>query len=163
MNRRIVAAIGLALAGAAVPAAAQNNAAAQPAPVQTAPASPQAAPQPAPAQTPPVVVIPADQAPAAPNTVEAAPEPAAPAPEPMTISPDAAYPNGFADPDDPFGNDLSLARRDEGGGFAWGLLGLLGLLGLIPLFRRKGGRTVRTVYVDSNDPKRVIREESVEE
>ena len=76
----------------------------------------------------------------------------------MTISPDAAYPNGFADPEDPFGNDMSLADHGEGGGFPWGLLGLLGLLGLIPLFR-KSGRTTRTVYVDRDDPTRVIREE----
>ena len=39
-----------------------------------------------------------------------------------------------------------------------GLLGLLGLLGLIPLFRR-GGNTTRTVYVDRDDPRRVLREE----
>jgi hypothetical protein len=75
----------------------------------------------------------------------------------VTIDPDAAYPNGFADPPDPFANDLSQAQR-ESRGFPWGLLGLLGLLGLIPLFRRRGGKT-RTVYVDSQDPKRVLREE----
>ena len=75
----------------------------------------------------------------------------------MTIDPDAAYPNGFADPPDPFANDMSQAQR-ENRGFPWGLLGLLGLLGLIPLFRRRGG-TTRTVYVDRSDPKRVLREE----
>jgi len=82
-------------------------------------------------------------------------------PPPVTISPDAAYPNGFADPADPFGNDMSFARQ-TGGGFPWGLLGLLGLLGLIPLFRRSD-RLVRTVYVDRDEPRRVIREERVEE
>ena len=80
----------------------------------------------------------------------------APAPEPVTIDPDAAYPNGFADPPDPFANELADRQR-QAPGFPWGLLGLLGLFGLIPLFRR-GGKT-RTVYVDRNDPKRVLREE----
>ncbi|MGE0180119.1 MAG: hypothetical protein AB7O91_09915 [Sphingomonas sp.] len=79
----------------------------------------------------------------------------------MTINPDAAYPNGFADPVDPFANDLSQVRQQRG--FPWGLLGLLGLLGLIPLFRRSGSRTTRTVYVDRDDPKRVLREEQVDD
>jgi hypothetical protein len=74
----------------------------------------------------------------------------------MPIDPDAAYPNGFADPPDPFANEIADARRERSG-FPWGMLGLLGLLGLVPLFRR-GGKT-RTVYVDRNDPKRVLREE----
>jgi hypothetical protein len=76
----------------------------------------------------------------------------------VTIDPDAAYPNGFADPADPFANELADQQRRQGSGFPWGLLGLLGLLGLVPLFRRGGGKT-RTVYVDRNDPKRVLREE----
>ena len=78
----------------------------------------------------------------------------------MTINPDAAYPNSFADPVDPFGN---VAQPPQRGGFPWGLLGLLGLLGLVPLFRRPSGRTTRTVYVDRDDPKRVLREERMED
>lgn len=111
---------------------------------------------------PPGPVTPAPETPPAPsNTVTAAPAPPpAPAPEPVTINPDAAYPNGFADPVDPFAN---IAQQPQQGGFPWGLLGLLGLLGLIPLFRRQSGRTTHTVYVDRDDPKRVIREERVEE
>lgn len=146
-------AITLLLIAAAAPAAAQNTTE----PV-VAPPPPTKA-EPVPTTTPPTT---------APEPVEAEPaqnvvvvREAPPPPEPVTIDPDAAYPNGFADPADPFGNDLSLARRDEGG-FPWGLLGLFGLLGLIPLFRRSG-TTTRTVYVDRDDPKRVIREERIEE
>lgn len=164
MGSRIIAASALLAALAPSALAAQNNAA------PAAPASPPATPPaPAPAPSgpgvqpgaqPPVITIPPDQAPPPVEPAEPAPEPRTPEPEPMTISPDAAYPNGFADPEDPFGNDLSLARQQgEGGGFNWGLVGLLGLLGLIPLFRKGGSRTTRTVYVDRSDPKRVIREE----
>ena len=74
--------------------------------------------------------------------------------QPVTIQPDAQYPNGFQDPADPFANELR-AYRDEQQGFPWGLLGLLGLLGLIPLIRGNGA--VRTVYVERDDPRRVIR------
>ena len=75
--------------------------------------------------------------------------------QPVTISPDAAYPNGFADPADPFANEMR-AYNDQQGGFDWGLLGLLGLLGLIPLIRGNG--RVRTVYVERDDePRRVVR------
>ena len=143
----------------ALPAIAQNNIAPEPVPV---------APPPASGITPPATTAPQPTTPQpAANAVEPAPAPVVeerePEREPVTISPDAAYPNGFADPADPFGNDLSLARPEEGRGFNWGLLGLLGLLGLIPLFRRGGGRTTRTVYVDRDDPKRVLREERIEE
>lgn len=143
----------------AAPLAAQNNVAPEPVPVT---------PQPATGAAPPAMTTPQPTTPAeAANTIEAAPAPVPqerePEPEPVAISPDAAYPNGFADPADPFGNDLSLAQQQEGRGFNWGLLGLLGLLGLIPLFRRGGGRTTRTVYVDRDDPKRVLREERIEE
>ena len=56
---------------------------------------------------------------------------------------------------------MTFAQR-HGDGFPWGLLGLLGLLGLIPLFRRSD-RLVRTVYVDRDEPRRVIREERLED
>jgi len=144
----------------ALPAIAQNSAAPEPVPV---------APPPAPGTAPPPATAPQPTTPPpVTEVVEPAPAPVVveerePAREPVTISPDVAYPNGFADPADPFGNDLSLARQEQGGGFDWGLLGLLGLLGLIPLFRRGGGRTTRTVYVDRDDPKRVLREERIEE
>ncbi|MGQ0661620.1 hypothetical protein [Sphingosinicella sp.] len=146
----------LVLALAAAPLAAQNA---------TAPAAPPAGPvqppgtAPAPGVTPPAVQPLPPDSPSAPvnNSAAAAPPPApAPVPEPVTIDPDAAYPNGFADPADPFANELADARRERSG-FPWGLLGLLGLLGLVPLFRR--GSKTRTVYVDRNDPKRVLREE----
>ena len=82
--------------------------------------------------------------------------------EPVTISPDAAYPNGFADPADPFGNEMSLSYREQESGFDWGLLGLLGLLGLIPLFRERGGS--RTVYVERDEePRRVVRRQRIDE
>jgi len=139
----------LILAFAAASAAAQNTA--EP---TTAP-PPAKAEAPPPATTPVVTPVPVETEPT--QNVVVVRETAPPAPEPVTIDPDAAYPNGFADPADPFGNDMSLARRDQGG-FSWGLLGLLGLLGLIPLFRGTG-RTTRTVYVDRDDPRRVLREE----
>ena len=94
--------------------------------------------------------------------------------EPVTIDPDAAYPNGFADPADPFANDMSLAYREERG-FDWGLLGLLGLFGLIPLFRQRD-RYARTVYMerdepparravdrDDEPPRRVVRNERIDD
>ena len=107
------------------------------------------------APPPPVITSNEATAPAATETAPAPAQSQVPS-EPVTISPDAEYPNGFADPEDPFANDAATAAREESG-FDWGLLGLLGLLGLIPLFR-KGGRT-RTIYVDRDDPRRVIREE----
>ena len=151
----------LLLAG---PTAAQNTATeppvvAAPPPTKSEPAPPPPAPPatstPAPTETPaappPVVVVP---------QTSTAPPPM----EPVTIDPDAAYPNGFADPSDPFANDMSLAYREERG-FDWGLLGLLGLFGLIPLFRERG-RYARTVYVERDDeaaPRRVVRSERIEE
>lgn len=143
-------AIALVLIVAAAPSAAQNTTdppvVTAPPPTKTEPAPPTTAP---PTTTEPVTEEPAET----PVVVRETP----PAPEPVTIDPDAAYPNGFADPADPFGNDLSLARQ-EPSGFPWGLLGLLGLFGLVPLFRRSG-HTTRTVYVDRDDPRRVLREE----
>jgi len=155
--RIMIAAAAISVAG---PALAQNGVApAQPPASGTAPAQPPATGTP-PGTTPaapPVVVVPV---PAENVTVAAPSAPVQAPPEPVTINPDAAYPNGFADPVDPFAN---MSEQPRQGGFPWGLLGLLGLLGLIPLFRRGGGRTTRTVYVDRDDPKRVIREEQVEE
>jgi len=90
-----------------------------------------------------------------------APPVQAPPQQPVMIQPDVAYPNGFADPADPFANDMALANRNRQG-FPWGLLGLLGLLGLIPLIRGNG--RVRTVYVERDDvPRRVVRERIEEE
>lgn len=146
----------LCAALAATGASAQNGA--FPAPAgQNAPA-PKTEPSAPVVIAPPPPVAPANEVTAAPvanDTVVAPPQQQVPA-EPVTISPDAEYPNGFADPEDPFANDAATAAREDSG-FDWGLLGLLGLLGLIPLFR-KGGRT-RTIYVDRDDPARVIREE----
>lgn len=144
-------AIALVLTVTAAPSAAQNTT--EP-PVVATPPPTKAEPAP-PTTTPPVTTPePAETEPAQ-NVVVV--RETAPPPEPVTIDPDAAYPNGFADPADPFGNDLSLARQEQSG-FPWGLLGLLGLLGLVPLFRRSG-HTTRTVYVDRDDPRRVMREE----
>jgi hypothetical protein len=165
MRQRITFYLTVATIALPFPLAAQNVTAPQPAspppattspPPGTTPGSPPTGP------VTPVVTIPPSEAPPAPTPVENTPAPAPAPPPTVTISPDAAYPNGFADPEDPFGNDLSLARESQGSGFNWGLLGLLGLLGLIPLFRRQR-RTTRTVYVDSTDPQRVIREEQVED
>lgn len=136
----------------AAPAAAQN--------VATAPAAPPATVTPPPPTVIPVAPAPAENAAAPQNVTAATPAPAPPPPAPVEINPDAAYPNGFADPIDPAATNLQ-----NGGGesrFSWGLLGLLGLLGLIPVFRRSG-RVSRTVYVDRDDPKRVLREERLEE
>ncbi|GAA4828652.1 hypothetical protein GCM10023232_29120 [Sphingosinicella ginsenosidimutans] len=148
--------IAIAIAGLAASAgSAQNNV--TPAPAgQPAPAPKAEAPAPVViAPPPPVVTSNEATTPAAAETTPAPAQSQVPS-EPVTISPDAEYPNGFADPEDPFANDAATAAREESG-FDWGLLGLLGLLGLIPLFR-KGGRT-RTIYVDRDDPRRVIREE----
>jgi len=133
----------------AAPASAQNSTA--PAPQVTPPpieAPPATGTQPAP---------PATTAPAEPAPVPVAP-PAQPAPiQTIPIQPDAAYPNGFQDPENPFANEMR-AYREEQQGFPWGLLGLLGLLGLIPLLRGNGA--VRTVYVERDEPRRVVRERS---
>jgi hypothetical protein len=99
---------------------------------------------------------PAEPAPP-PETVVVVPQPQTAPMEPVTIDPDAAYPEGFADPADPFGNEMSPAYRREQG-FDWGLLGLLGLLGLIPIFL--GRRERRIVHVDRDEaPRRVVRRE----
>lgn len=143
MLSRAAALVVLALAAA--PLAAQNTAA--PAPATTAPKT-----EPAPVAAPTANTAAPVEAP----PVQTAPAPA-PAPiPPVSIQPDAQYPNGFQDPNDPFANEMR-AYREEQQGFPWGLLGLLGLLGLIPLIRGSGA--VRTVYVEREEPRRVVREE----
>ena len=153
--RLIPAAMALALA---MPAAAQNGTAEPPAgpsvPVQKAepPTTTTAPPQST--TTVPVTIEPA-------QPVIVAPPAQPPPQQPVMIQPDVAYPNGFADPADPFANDLALANRNRQG-FPWGLLGLFGLLGLIPLIRGNG--RVRTVYVERDEiPRRVVRERIEEE
>ena len=83
-----------------------------PAPVSTEPSRTEVVPVP--------VVVPQQQT--MPSTVEL---------------PETPYPNGFADPNAPFGNDMSVQVRQQGDGFDWGLLGLLGLFGLFGLYRRR--------------------------
>ncbi|HEV2816399.1 MAG TPA: hypothetical protein VGW40_04150 [Allosphingosinicella sp.] len=152
--RLIPTALALALA---IPAAAQNSSAEPPGTTTATPPKTEPAP---PATTPPAATTPV------PVTVEPAQPiivapPVQQAPPPVTIQPDVAYPNGFADPADPFANDLALSYRQREG-FPWGLLGLLGLLGLIPLIRGNG--RVRTVYVERDEePRRVVRRERIEE
>jgi hypothetical protein len=162
MKPSLAALASLALVLAA-PAAAQNSSSTAPGPpatgtapaTGTGPSSGTATPS----TTPPETVQPVEP----PTTVVVQPAPqAAPPPPPVTtIQPDVAYPNGFADPADPFANDLAL-RYQQREGFPWGLLGLLGLLGLIPLIRGNG--RVRTVYVERDDePRRVVRRERIED
>ena len=148
----LAAAASLSLA---LPAAAQNTAD----PVVTPPPPSSDTP---PATTPPASTPPPATTPSAPPPVVVVPPPQTAPIEPVTINPDAAYPNGFADPTDPFANDMSLAYRQDRG-FDWGLLGLLGLFGLIPLFRDRGGR--RVVYVERDDvpPRRVVRSERIDD
>ena len=148
------------LASAAVlllasPVTAQNSSAEPP--VVTAPPPKTETPSEGPS-TPPVTVEPVDTSPAPVAPVVVTPAPQTVPLEPVTIDPDAAYPEGFGDPADPFSNDLSLTYRQRDDGFDWGLLGLLGLLGLIPLFRNRGGRVV---YVErEEEPRRVVRRET---
>lgn len=144
-------AIGFIAILAAVPAAAQNSSTSAPAANAPPPASATptvsnsiaAAPAPAPETTPAAPPVVVQQAPAPVQQV------------PVAISPDAQYPNGFQDPNDPFANE-ARAYSDQQKGFDWGLLGLLGLLGLIPLIRGNGA--ARTIYVEREEPRRVVRE-----
>ncbi len=157
MNRLGILSIA-ASAVLAVPAAAQNSSAAAPPAVSPPPPKTEAPPPStgAPPATTPVETV----EPAAPAPVVVQPVQTAPPVQPVTISPDAAYPNGFADPDDPFANEMR-AYSEQQSGFDWGLLGLLGLLGLIPLVR--GNNRVRTVYVERDEePRRVVRRERIE-
>jgi hypothetical protein len=147
----------------AAPAAAQNGSADQGS-TTTITSNPQKAGPPDSTTTAPANPAPATTIPAPVTVVPQQPVVVAPpvqaTPPPVAIQPDVAYPNGFADPADPFANDMALANRNKQG-FPWGLLGLLGLLGLIPLFR--GGR-MRTVYVEREDgARRVVRERIEEE
>ena len=152
MQPRNVFILVAALAACACPAAAQNSTAEPPvvAPAPPKPETPPVAGTPPPA---PNTLAPVE--PAAPSEVVVVPQPQTTPQEAIPIDPDVAYPNGFADPAEPFANDMSLAYR-ESSGFDWGLLGLLGLLGLIPLFR--GDRYARTVYVERDDEPRSARE-----
>ncbi len=82
------------------------------------------------------------------------PQPQA-APAPIELPMDEPYPNGFADPSGAYGNDLSVAVRQENDGLDWGLLGLLGLFGLFGLYRRDGYRQVmHSERVDERYPPR---------
>jgi len=147
MKPSLAATFAILSLAAAAPAAAQNSSAEPPT---------VAAPPPKTEPAPPPATGPDTTAPPAPAPVVVQPSPQ-PAPiQPVTIQPDQAYPNGFQDPANPFANEM-LAYREEQEGFPWGLLGLLGLLGLIPLFR--GGGNVRTVYVERDEPRRVVRRE----
>ena len=143
----LAATAGLA-ALAAGSAAAQNSAdpvTVPPVEVPAPPPPPPAAPAPAPA--PPSVVVPS----------------APPPPAPVTIDPDAAYPNGFADPLDPNATNLSLGYQEQDGGFDWGLLGLLGLFGLIPLFRDRGTYARRRYVEYEDEPRRTTTVRRTEE
>ena len=164
----IPAALASVLLLQAGPAAAQNTS--DPA-TATPPATGTERPATSTPSTPPVTSEPSTgTAPATPRaeTPSSPSVVAVPVPVPQQAPPaaielqDQPYPNGFADPADPFGNGMSLSYREEEDGFDWGLLGLLGLLGLIPLFRRGNGYT-RVVYRDAeDDPARVIRRDRVE-
>jgi len=156
--------LGTALAAAllwmgASAAAAQNTtepaSGSAPPPAGTTPTTP--APPPPPPPPPPAA--------SEPTRTEFVPVPvtvpstqAAPAPIEL---PEQPYPNGFADPNAAFGNDMSVAVRQESDGFDWGLLGLLGLFGLFGLYRRNDGYRQQTVhserYEDGRPPIRPDR------
>jgi MYXO-CTERM domain-containing protein len=119
----------------------------------SAPATP--TPPPAPAPAPPAPA-PAETAPTRTEIVPV-PVPVASTP-PATIElQDQPYPNGFADPNAAFGNDLSVQVREQDGGFDWGLLGLLGLIGLLGLRRPRDGyrHVVQSERYDDGRPPRV--------
>jgi MYXO-CTERM domain-containing protein len=87
---------------------------------------------------------------------------AAPPPATVTLPTTEPYPNGFADPTVAYGNDMSVAVREDDDGFDWGLLGLLGLLGLFGLYRGRDNYR-RTVHSERYDDGRVpVRERTVE-
>ena len=147
MNLKLLAATAAPLILLAAPLAAQNSSAEPPvvaAPPPTTKAEPGTPPRTEPPSTGSSTEIdPVDPVPAPSAPVIVTPAPQTVPLEPVTIDPDAAYPEGFGDPDDPFSNELSVSyRQQQGGGFPWGLLGLLGLLGLVPLFRNRGDRVV---------------------
>jgi hypothetical protein len=165
MSPKTALAAAVSLLAVAAPAAAQNSTAPPPiitvTPPPTRTETPPAPPAPSPpatTQTPASPTEPAEPSP--PETVVVEPQPQRAPAEPVTIDPDAAYPEGFADPEDPFANDMADSYRQDGG-FDWGLLGLLGLLGLIPLLR--GPRGERIVYVERDEePRRVVRRDRVD-
>ncbi|HEX8526597.1 WGxxGxxG-CTERM domain-containing protein [Allosphingosinicella sp.] len=101
--------------------------------------------------TTPIDPAPIENPQPAPAQPSAAPAPVQSAPPPATITLDAdvPYPNGFADPAQPYGNEASVSIRNEGG-FDWGLLGLLGLLGLFGL-RSSIGSSRHVVHSDRYD------------
>jgi MYXO-CTERM domain-containing protein len=116
----------------------------------TAPAAPPPPPPPPPAPAPTT---------SEPTRTEVVPVPVVvpssqPAPPPIEL-PEQPYPNGFADPNAAYGNDMSVAVRQESDGFDWGLLGLLGLFGLFGLYRRRDGyqqHTIRSERYDDGRP-----------
>ena len=143
----------------AAPAAAQNSAAAPPTvagtPPKTEPAPPAGTAPPATTPT----TTPETAEPPSRWSCQPAPQPAPQ--QPVTISPDAAYPNGFADPADPFANE-ARAYNDQQAASTGACSGLLGLLGLIPLIRGNG--RARTIYVERDEePRRVVRRERIDE
>ena len=158
MNLKFFAAVAAPLMLVAGPAWAQNSSAEPPVVAPPPPKSSEPAPPrtDTPPTSPPVDIEPVDPVPAPSTQVVVTPAPQPVPLEPVTIDPDAAYPEGFADPADPFSNELSVSyRQQQGGGFPWGLLGLLGLLGLIPLFRNRGERVV---YVQRDEEvRRTVR------
>ncbi|MEA3040527.1 MAG: hypothetical protein QOC65_16 [Sphingomonadales bacterium] len=93
--------------------------------------------------TPAPTSEPATSEPATPRAatpeVVAVPVPVQQAPLPQIQLQDQPYPNGFADPNVPFGNDMSVQVREQGAGFDWGILGLFGVLGLFGLRRPRDG------------------------
>lgn len=154
MNLKFLAATAAPLILLAAPAAAQNSSAEPPVVTAPPPTTTKSEPPPprteTPSSTPSTNVDPVDPVPAPSTPVIVTPAPQTVPLEPVTIDPDAAYPEGFGDPADPFSNELSVSyRQQQGGGFPWGLLGLLGLLGLIPLFRNRDGE--RVVYVQRDE------------
>ena len=163
MNLKFFAAVAALSLLATGPAGAQNSSAeppvvAPPPPKSSEPPPPRTDTPPA---KPPVDIEPVDPVPAPSTQVVVTPAPQPVPLEPVTIDPDAAYPEGFADPADPFSNELSMSYRQDESGFDWGLLGLLGLLGLIPLFRNRGERVV---YVERDEARsdRVVRRDPPE-
>jgi MYXO-CTERM domain-containing protein len=115
-----------------------------------------ATPTPPPAPTPaPPAPAPADSAP---TRTEIVPVPVpVPSPPPAIELQDQPYPNGFADPNAAFGNDLSVQVREQDDGFDWGLLGLLGLAGLLGLRRPRDGyrHVVQSERYEDGRPPRV--------
>ena len=157
MKSSLAAMSALALA-LAVPAAAQNST--EPASSSSSTTKVEPAPPVEPAN-PPSSSSTVTVEPAQPVIVTPQVQTAPPPPPVTTIQPDVAYPNGFADPADPFANDVALSYRQREG-FPWGLLGLLGLLGLIPLLR-DGRRRTDYVERDEDAPRRVVRRERIED